>query len=102
MSAIDFILDADNDLAEGTDGDFVEGESDGQHIQDLLLLEPGELVYDPLMGIALERYRNGSADEYLYKTIHLQLQADNYQVEGLVIEENEQIENIEIDAIRDR
>lgn len=98
MSAIDFILDVDNDLVESTDGDFVEGESDGQHIQDLLMLEPGELVYDPLIGVAIERYRNGMADGNLNKTIYMQLQADRYKIEKLLIEGSG---NIEIDAVRE-
>lgn len=98
MSAIDFLLDENNDLLEGDDYDIVEGDSDRQHIQDILQLEPGELKYDPLMGVGIERYMNGLADGSLNKNIYLQLQADKYNVKEMQIDENG---NIGINAQRE-
>lgn len=98
MSATDYIVDEHNDMVEAADFDFTEDSSDGQHIQDLLQLEPGELLYDPLMGVGIERYINGLADGNLRKNIYLQLQADKYRVNKLLID-NEG--NIDIDADRE-
>lgn len=98
MNAIDYIVDSDNDLVEGDDLDFVEDISDGQHIQDILQLEPGELKYDPLIGVGIERYINGLADGSLKKNIFLQLEADNYNVKELQVTDGG---NIEIDAERE-
>lgn len=99
MSAIDFITDEDQDLLESAnDLDFVEDESDSQHIHDLLQLEPGELIYDPLMGVGIERNINGKADGSLKKMIYLQLQADGYSVRQLTIDDEG---NIDINAERE-
>lgn len=99
MSAIDFITNEDQDLLESdTDLDFVEDVSDSQHIHDLLQLEPGELAYDPLIGVGIERNMNGKADGSLKKTIYLQLQADRYSVKQLLIDDEG---NINIDAERE-
>ena len=89
------MLDENGDL-DFTGGDFAIGESDGQHIQDILLIEPGELKSDLLTGVGIQKKINGSADGELRATTMLQLQADGYQVNSLNL--NEEI--IQIDAER--
>lgn len=97
MSAIDFLLDDNDDLLEDDSGDIIEGVSDGQNIKDLLNLEPGELKYDPLMGVGITRYINGKADASLNKTISMQLQADRFVLNEFSIDRDG---NIDIDAER--
>jgi len=101
MNAVDFLVDANGDLQEDpVTQDWVEGNSDGQHIQDILTLEPGELKYDPLMGVGILKSMNGpSNNSALRKTILMQLEADEYNVLNLILETNENgISNIQIDA----
>lgn len=96
MKAQDFLLDAQSGELVFKDGDFVIGESDGQHIEAIFILEPGELKSNPLVGIGIQKKINGSADGDLRREAYLQLQADGYQVNQLNL--NEEI--IEIDAER--
>jgi hypothetical protein len=98
MSAIDFLLSDDGDLFETATGQWVDTNSDGQHVHDILQLEPGELVTDPLIGVGIERNINGNVDGSLKKNIYLQLQADGYRVNLLSVDENG---NIEIDVERE-
>ena len=88
MIAIDYLTDEDGDMVEdATTLDFVEGESDDQHIQDIMRFEPGEMKYDVLMGVGIEKQINGvTNDGALRKLITLQLEADNYRVSELKIE----------------
>lgn len=98
MISFDYLMDEDGDMVEDANTlDFVEGESDDQHIQDIMRFEPGELKYDVLMGVGIEKQVNGiSNDGALRKLITLQLEADNYRVSQLRI----QGELIDINAER--
>jgi hypothetical protein len=99
MNATDFLVGEKNDLQEdAVTLDWVEGNSDGQHIQDILTIEPGELKYDVLMGVGILRSMNGPSNSALRKTILMQLEADGYSVQQLIVDiENEKIE---VDAER--
>ena len=68
------------------DGDYVIGESDFQHIEDILDAYPGEYRNAPLLGVYLQRSVNGLMDgsvEKGYKTsptkrwIHSKKSRDN-------------------------
>ncbi|NNV54521.1 hypothetical protein [Limnovirga soli] len=93
--ATDFLLDEAGDLLI-ENGDFVFGESDMQHIQLILALEPGELKESPLTGVGIKKQINGSFDGAVRREIKLQLEADGYSTTNLVITP----ENITIDATR--
>ncbi len=97
-NAIDFLIEDDGDLVENpVTLDWEEGNSDGQHIQDILQLEPGELKYDILMGVGITRAINGpAADGQLRRIIQMQLEADDYSIKKLTVTN----ETIEIDAER--
>lgn len=95
MTATDFLLDEDGDLLI-TQNDFVLGGSDGQHMEMLFELEPGELKENPMTGIGIQRRLNGSIDGEFRKEVRLQLEADGYEVGILNFLES----TIEIDAQR--
>ena len=84
MQATDLLLAADYDLAFTPDGDIAVGDSDGQHLNLLLLTSPGEWRADPVVGVGLRRYQNaplGPAETAaLQREVAVQLERDGYQV----------------------
>jgi hypothetical protein len=88
MTAIDYLTDEDGDMQEdAVTLDFVEGVSDDQHIEDIIRFEPGEMKYDVLMGVGIEKQINGITNNGgLRKLITLQLEADGYRVSELRID----------------
>lgn len=95
MISTDLLLDEAGDLLE-VDGDFVEGESDMQHIEDILDAYPGEYRNAPLLGVYLQRGINGLIDGSIRRDININLQSDNYKVKKIEITQ----ENLNIDAER--
>ena len=84
MQATDILLAADYDLAFTNAGDIAVGESDGQHLNLLLLTSPGEWRADPVAGIGLRRYQNAplgpTETAALQREVSIQLTRDGYQV----------------------
>lgn len=78
------------------DGDYVMGESDMQHIEDILDAYPGEYRNAPLLGVYLQRAVNGLMDGSIRRDININLQSDNYQVKKVEITDT----NLNIDAER--
>lgn len=78
------------------DGDYVMGESDMQHIEDILDAYPGEYRNAPLLGVYLQRGINGLMDGSIRRDININLQADNYLVKKVEITDS----NLNIDAER--
>lgn len=79
MISQDLQLDENGDILL-KDGDYVIGESDMQHIEDILDAYPGEYRNAPLLGVYLQRALNGPMDGSIRKDIRLNLESDNYQV----------------------
>ena len=79
-----------------TNGDYVIGESDMQHIEDILDAYPGEYRNAPLLGVYLQRGINGLIDGSLRRDINLNLTSDNYTVKKIDITAT----NLNIDAER--
>jgi hypothetical protein len=85
MISIDFLRGVNGDLLEDPDTlDFVEGESDGQHIEDCMLTEPGTLAHNIMAGVGLEKQINGAVDGKVRREMQLQLEADGYRVDKIV------------------
>lgn len=78
------------------DGDYVMGESDMQHIEDILDAYPGEYRNAPLLGVYLQRAINGLLDGSIRRDININLQSDNYLVKKVEITDT----NLNIDAER--
>lgn len=78
------------------DGDYVMGESDMQHIEDILDAYPGEYRNAPLLGVYLQRGINGLMNGSIRRDININLQADNYLVKKVEITDS----NLNIDAER--
>lgn len=88
MEAVDFIREADNEI-KIANGDFVVGLSDEQHIEDILLAAPGDVKQFPLAGVDINKGINGSIDGELRKEIKLQMEADGFEVSGIIFNEQE-------------
>ena len=80
MKAIDFICDSTGDL-QIQNGDFVIGESDEQHINDILISSPGYWKQFPAVGASIPQLLKATVTSPLVESlIKSQLEADGYQV----------------------
>ena len=82
----DIMLDENNDLRI-VNGDFLIGESTNQNVELLFKTSPGEWKEHIETGIAIQRSNNGNLDRFLDRTIRVQMEADGYNIEKLVINE---------------
>ena len=85
-AARDFILnDLEGDL-KIINGDFVIGDSDSQHVRDIIADYPGYWKQYINVGVGLPSYQNGSISiPILKQTIKTQLINDGFNVQGLDI-----------------
>lgn len=99
MISKDYLLNEETGdlLEDAITGDWVEGESDAQHIQDCMLTEPGLLPHSILAGVGITKQLNGLIDGNVRREIQLQLLNDNYRIDKLDIVNDE----IEINATRE-
>ena len=82
MTRTDILLDGDLDLIL-ENGDFLLGESDGQHAQLLLLSSEGDFTQFPKLGVGVTKYLKGSFDGAARRNVHLQFESDNYTIKNL-------------------
>lgn len=77
-------------------GDFMVGQSDQQHVEDLLDLQPGEIKEFPLAGFGAINYikRTITADEFK-RDLKLQLNYDGY--DNATIDTSNGIEQLTIE-----
>jgi hypothetical protein len=80
-----------NDLyIDGNIGDFAIGESDPQHVQDILNSYAGWWKQFPTLGVGLKRFLGKSGGIQLVKReIGVHLKADGYRVDNIVIKGEE-------------
>lgn len=82
MIAKDFLSDPDGDLLI-KDGDFVIGESEEQHINDILVSHPGGWRQTPFLGVGISKFFNSPLNSGVLtsarKRIKLMLEMDNYK-----------------------
>jgi hypothetical protein len=94
----DILHTPDGDLAF-RNGDFIVGDSDAQHVQDITFAMPGDFRQSPLVGVGIMNYLNGPVDASgfinLRKTIRLQLQADGYIIAKLTLAKDLKTFNVE-------
>lgn len=70
-----------DDLEIGSDGDLLTGESTEQHVEDLIVLNKGELRMSPETGVGLERWLLDNADVLgLEQEIQRQMELDGMKV----------------------
>ena len=99
MEAKDFLQNIDYDLLI-TDGDFVIGLSDEDHIIDIVNSNQGDWKEYILCGVGINNYLNSSGmDLFLQKEIGVQLERDGYgQINVNFAEANSF--NFTVDAVR--
>jgi hypothetical protein len=94
--AKDFILDSENDLLL-KDGDLVFEDADAQNLQAILMINPGGLIWQPLLGSGLIRLTNGKIDpQRIIRDINVNLKSDGWKNIKINIQGTE----IKVDATR--
>ena len=83
----DILLDETGDIA-CENGDFVIGQSDDQHVIDILNASPGDYKQFPLTGASVLDAINGILSGELKNRISINLEADGYR--ATTIEKDEQ------------
>ncbi|MOA24163.1 hypothetical protein D3C78_1448320 [compost metagenome] len=84
----DFLLDDDFDLID--DGDeWLEGESDQQHVELLVLFEKGQLREFPFVGFGIERRLKSVADPKRFnRELKVELENDGYNSANIIVNDN--------------
>lgn len=78
-----------NDIYIGSNGDFIIAESDEQHILDNLAAFPGWWKENPLDGVGISAYQNGTGiEQLLARKIDIELGSDSYQTTGSIVSFN--------------
>lgn len=87
MKRTDIMLNQIGDL-EIIDGDFVVSESDAQHVELLLSATKGSIRQYPDMGAGLANFvkKQNTAMAEMRRSIEVNLKADGYQVNDLIID----------------
>ncbi|GAB3194730.1 hypothetical protein ABID22_000126 [Pontibacter aydingkolensis] len=99
MQAQDFLLNEDGDLAI-VNGDLVAGDSDNQHVWDILISHKGWYKEFPFVGVGLQSYlKSAGMQQELKSEIQIQLQSDGYKVKEVTVGDLEKME-IEWDVTR--
>ena len=92
----DIITDDDGDLLI-KDGDFVIGESDQQHVLDIIDSQPGETKEFPICGFGAINYVKSRITEAEFKRdLKLQLNYDDYENSKIDLSNGFENLNIEI------
>ncbi len=83
----DILLNSDFDL-DFENGDLVVGNAKYQSIELLLTSSQGEWKEHPEAGADIKKNQNGVIDQSLERNIRVQLVADNFNLDKLIINEN--------------
>lgn len=83
----DILLAEDYDL-QVRDGDLVAGPSDEQHIQCILVANPGDFRLAPMVGCGLQRLHHGRISQQFRRNMQIQLKADGYRIEDITLDVN--------------
>ena len=85
MAVKDILLGDDGDLII-KNGDFLVGDSDVQHVNDIIEASPGYYKQFPILGVGIDSYMNSSGKEQqLNNAIRINLESDSYQLNGVDI-----------------
>lgn len=91
----DILTDDEGDLLF-IDGDIVIGQSDQQHVLDIMDMQPGELKEFPLLGFGAINYLKRTITEAEFKRdLKIQLNYDGY--DNPVIDTSNGIQNLNIE-----
>jgi len=101
MAAQDFLQD-DNDF-KFANGDLVIGDSEADHIEDIIGSAPGEWKEFPLVGVNINQYIGSAGKESeISRQVKLQLTGDGYsQLTVNTSRDPDGLFNISVDGTRD-
>ena len=85
MARNDILVNEDGSLRT-LNGDFVVGESDVQHIRDILESRPGDWKQHPTLGCGIMDRLKGTVDQEFMKKLTIQLQSDGYDINDVAID----------------
>ncbi len=85
MARHDYIENDDGTL-KTLNGDFVVGESDAQHIKDILESRPGDWKEFPTVGCSILDQMKGVPNQAFWKKVQKQLQAEGYDINDIDIQ----------------
>ncbi len=102
MQATDFLLNPTTGDLLIQNGTFVIGPSDNQHIEDIIIANPGDWKQYPKLGVGIDSYINGSDLYELNQSIKTQLVADGYSINNINIKYDPQtnVFNVKTNANR--
>ncbi len=73
----------ENNVPIISNGDFVIGEANAQHIEAICESEQGHWKQYPVIGVGLKRQINGSFDSVFFQKLRIQLELDLFDVEDI-------------------
>lgn len=92
---LDILKDDENNIMIAN-GDFATGQSDQQHVKDIIVAFPGEYKSNPIVGFGALRYIKSNVDEERFKRdLKIQLNYDGYS--NAVIDLSEGFENLKVE-----
>jgi len=84
----DILLDDDFDLQE-QGGEWLEGESDEQHVELLVMLQKGELKEFPFVGFGIETKLKGIINKQKFiRDLKVELDNDGYTNPSIIVTED--------------
>lgn len=99
--AKDILLASDGDLSH-ENGDFIVGESDFQHVQNIVIASPGDYKQYPIIGFSAFKKLNSPAvlnnANAIKADLTLQLTMDGFKVRKITV--GNQIGDLKIDCTR--
>lgn len=93
-------LDGDLKIANG---DFMIGDADADHVEDIISSSQGEWKEFPLVGVSIDQYLNSAGQENeISRQVRLQLSGDGYSQLGVITTRNvDGTFDIKVDATRE-
>ena len=85
---MDDLLLSNDDLVV-LNGDFLTGESQGQHVQHIIAAHKGEYKQAALTGVGKSRFINGAIDGALRRDIQIQLEGDGIRLDSFTVTDGE-------------
>ena len=86
----DFVIKNDDLFIDPATGDFLIGESDPQHVQDIINSWAGWWKEFPTLGVGIKRYLGKPGGVQVVKrAIKIHLKSDGYRVDNIVVQGKE-------------
>lgn len=86
----DFVLKNNDLFINPETGDFLVGESDTQHVQDIINSNVGWWKEFPTLGVGIKKYLgNPGGIQVVKRAVKIHLKSDGYRVDNVIIKNKE-------------